>query len=207
MSGADPGAADSARRRGEVALAGRVGDVAAVREALGDGDPLVRVAALAALVRLGRAHAADVAPLLRDPDPRVRRDACELAGGVPRSEVEPLLDDADDRVVEAAAHAAGRLRLRGTTPRLSELARSHRDPLCRESAVAALGAIGDGRGLAPIVEALGDVPAVRRRAVVALASFRGPDVEAALRRHLDDRDWQVRQAAAEVLGLSGVEPR
>jgi HEAT repeat protein len=207
LSGADIGTAGSARRRGEVALAGRAGDVPEVRKALEDPDPRVRVGALGALVRLGEAGPDDLAPLLADLDPRVRRDACELASRVPGSPVEPLLDDPDHGVVEAAAHAVGELGLHGATGRLSELASSHPDPLCRESAVAAIGALGDVGGLDAVLGALGDVPAVRRRAVVALAAFEGPEVEAALRRHLDDRDWQVRQAAAEVLGLSGVEPR
>jgi HEAT repeat protein len=44
-----------------------------------------------------------------------------------------------------------------------------------------------------------DKPAVRRRAVLALAPFDGPEVDAALRAALDDRDWQVRQAAEDLL--------
>ena len=41
----------------------------------------------------------------------------------------------------------------------------------------------------------------RRRAVLALAAFEGDGVEAALTRALDDRDWQVRQAAEDLLGV------
>ncbi|MST32935.1 HEAT repeat domain-containing protein, partial [Acidimicrobiaceae bacterium USS-CC1] len=44
-----------------------------------------------------------------------------------------------------------------------------------------------------------DKPAVRRRAVLALAPFEGPEVDAALRQALEDRDWQVRQAAEDLL--------
>ena len=44
-----------------------------------------------------------------------------------------------------------------------------------------------------------DKPAIRRRAAVALAAFEGPEVEAALRRCLEDRDWQVRQVAEDLL--------
>ena len=43
-----------------------------------------------------------------------------------------------------------------------------------------------------------DKPAVRRRAVLALAPFEGDDVDAALQRALADRDWQVRQAAEDL---------
>ena len=39
---------------------------------------------------------------------------------------------------------------------------------------------------------------MRRRAVLALAPFDGDDVRAAVQRALDDRDWQVRQAAEDL---------
>ena len=77
---------------------------------------------------------------------------------------------------------------------------SHVEPLVREAAVAALGAIGDDRGLPAILSACTDKPAIRRRAMLALAPFDGPDVDAALKRGLEDRDWQVRQAAEDLLG-------
>ncbi|MDA8283480.1 MAG: HEAT repeat domain-containing protein, partial [Actinomycetota bacterium] len=64
---------------------------------------------------------------------------------------------------------------------------------------AALGSIGDPAGLPAVLAATADKPAVRRRAVLALAPFEGPDVEAALRRAQEDRDWQVRQAAEDLL--------
>ncbi len=44
----------------------------------------------------------------------------------------------------------------------------------------------------------GDKPVVRRRAVLALAPFTGPEVEAALQAALADHDWQVRQAAEDI---------
>ena len=78
------------------------------------------------------------------------------------------------------------------------------DPLVRESAVAALGAIGDDRGLDAILAGTTDRPAVRRRAVLALAPFldaghpRAAEVTTALDRARTDRDWQVRQAAEDL---------
>ena len=45
-----------------------------------------------------------------------------------------------------------------------------------------------------------DKPAVRRRAVIALVSFEGPDVDAAWDRARTDRDRQVRDAVEELLG-------
>jgi HEAT repeat protein len=72
------------------------------------------------------------------------------------------------------------------------------DALVREACAAALGAIGDPRGLPTILHACTDKPAVRRRAVLALAPFDGDEVDAALQAALADRDWQVRQAAEDV---------
>jgi HEAT repeat protein len=54
-----------------------------------------------------------------------------------------------------------------------------------------------------VVAALDDRPAVRRRAVLALAAFDGPDITAALARALHDRDWQTRQGAETVLQARG----
>jgi HEAT repeat protein len=83
---------------------------------------------------------------------------------------------------------------------LCRTATRHPDALCREAAVAALGAIGDPAGLPAIVAATGDRTTVRRRAVLALAPFTGPEVDAALERARGDRDWQVRQAAEDLSG-------
>ncbi len=74
----------------------------------------------------------------------------------------------------------------------------HDDALVREAAVAALGAIGDEDGLPAILAALDDKATVRRRAVFALAPFEGAEVDAALQRAREDRDWQVRQAAEDL---------
>ena len=82
---------------------------------------------------------------------------------------------------------------------MARTATAHADALVREAAVAAIGALGDPDGLPAILRATTDKPAVRRRAVIALAPFDGPDVDDALRRALEDRDWQVRQAAEDLL--------
>jgi len=76
---------------------------------------------------------------------------------------------------------------------------THADPLAREAAVAALGALGDPAGLPAILTACADRPAVRRRAVLALSPFTGTEVDAAIERALTDKDWQVRQAAEDLL--------
>jgi HEAT repeat protein len=111
----------------------------------------------------------------------------------------PLLADDDPSVVEAACFAVGEVRDTRAVGELCRIASGHDDSLCRESAVAALGAIGDPAGLASILAGLDDRPPIRRRAVIALAPFDGPEVKAALQRALGDRDWQVRQAAEDQL--------
>lgn len=200
-----PSAAE-AHRRGLAAAAGHSGPdgEAEARRLLADPSPRVRATALAALARLGRAADADVVAGLCDPDPLVRRRACAVAVTVPGADVLALLADTDAMVVEAAAWALGEGGpADGVVEALASVAASHADPLCREAAVAALGAVGDPAGLPAILAATADRPAVRRRAVLALAPFEGPEVDAALARALDDRDWQVRQAAEDLLGAGG----
>ncbi len=193
----------TARRR-DVARAGHVGDAGGARAGLTDPAPVVRSTALGALERLGVLADSELRAGLDDPDPTVRRRAVELAATHRAVEVLPLLDDPDPSVVEMTAWAMGERAETGAVARLSLLAAAvggHPDPLCRESAVAALGAIGDRGGLPAVLCALDDRPAIRRRAAVALAAFEGVEVEAALRRCLDDRDWQVRQVAEDLLAV------
>jgi HEAT repeat protein len=198
------------RRRRRVTLAGHRGDAATARRGLGDPDARVQVAALGALARLGALTAADVAAALGDGPPALRRRAVEAAAGVggkgSRSTlvraVTGALDDPDPLVVVGTAWFLAERRHRAAVPLLVTTATGHPDVRCREAAVAALGAIGDPVGLPAVLTALGDKPTVRRRATVALAGFDDPRVEAALRAAAVDRDWQVRQAAAELLDES-----
>lgn len=188
-------------RRREVAVAGHRGDEAVARAALSDPDPSVRATALGALERMGAATGDDVLLALADTSPVVRRRAAEVARRHPEVDLVPVLADGDGSVVEAASWALGEREeaAEAVVASLSTIATSHKEPLCREAAVAALGAIGDERGLPAILTATSDKPAIRRRAVIALAPFEGPEVDAALQRALSDRDWQVRQAAEDLL--------
>jgi HEAT repeat protein len=193
-------------RRRQVALAGHTGDGELARAGLDDSAAIVRASALGALHRLGLLTDADLRRSGSDPSPVVRRRACELTTDRPHlaPDLVARLADADATVVEAACFALGELGdAVGGSPAvaaLAALAAKHTDPLCREAAVAALGAVGDPDGLAAILAATGDRPAVRRRAVLALAPFSGPAVDEALARALQDRDWQVRQAAEDLTG-------
>ena len=185
--------------RRAAALAGHQRDESLGRSHLASPDPAVRATALGALARMGRLADADVAAALADPAPEVRRRAAELAAATPAVDLGPALTDEDPSVVEAAAWASGEREDSAAVPVLAAVARDHDDPLCREAAVAALGAIGAEEGLATILAATADKPAVRRRAVLALAPFEGPEVDAALQRALTDPDRQVRQAAEDLL--------
>ena len=174
---------------------------------LTDPDPGVQVAALGALARLGDLTAGDVQSALASGVPAVRRRAVEVAlaargrgtrSSLPRAVVGALRDP-DPLVVVAAAWFVAERHYRPAVPQLATTAAGHGDARCREAAVAALGAIGDPGGLPAVLGALGDSPTVRRRATVALAGFDDPRVAPALRAAAGDRDWQVRQAADELM--------
>ncbi len=203
--------ADAMARRRAAAVAGHRGDVARAGAYLDDVEPAVRASALRALERAGGLDARLLEAALEDPEPGVRVAALELAAN--RPDVAPAaaaarLDDPDQRVVEAAAWTCGEKVSAAAGPAdpapvvaaLIRVARSHADPLCRESAIAALGAIAHPDGLPAVLAGLDDKPEVRRRAVIALAPFDGLEVEAALARAGKDRDKQVRAAAAELRG-------
>lgn len=181
-------------------MAGHAGDAEGARALLADAEPAVRATALAALERLGAARDDEVAAAVADPSPAVRRRAAEVAIGHPSVSITGLLDDRDPSVVEQAAWACGERAVeKSVVGRLAALVTGHRDALVREAAVAALGALGDADGLPAVLAATADRVTVRRRAVLALAPFEGADVDAALERARADPDWQVRQAAEDLL--------
>jgi HEAT repeat protein len=207
--------ADPVERAAAAAAAGLMRQVpVGTQEALDrlvrdDPDPRVRTAALGALSRLPDLPPGAWSGAADDPDPTVRRRAADLApvfAGSAReipAGVVALLDDREVSVVEAAAWALGELGPAaieaGAVAQLAEAAGSHSDPLVREAAVAALGALGHQDGLEAVLAACRDKPAIRRRAVLALAAFEGPAVDEALRAALEDKDWQTRQAAEDLL--------
>ena len=194
--------------RRSVALAGHTGDVDGARRGLVAADPAVRAAALGALERLGVLVDGDVMLALTDDSAAVRRRAATISARHPGVDLLVTLSDRDSTVVEVAAWACGEREVVSDAilDRLVELATlASADALVRESSVAALGAIGDDRGLDAILTATTDKPAIRRRAVLALAPYLDPkhdrasEIAAALERALTDRDWQVRQAAEDLV--------
>jgi hypothetical protein len=197
----------AALRRRRVIAAGHRGQAGPARRGLDDADPDVQAAALGALARIGVLTVADVTRALTLGPPALRQRAADAAltlrGPGTRSVLWTAfiaaLADPDPLVVVAAAWFLGERRVKAAVPALAVTAERHDDVRCREAAVAALGAIGDAAGLPAVLGALADKPTIRRRATVALAGFDDPRVEPALRASAEDRDWQVRQAADELL--------
>jgi HEAT repeat protein len=201
----------SARRRRQVIVAGHAGQIDRARRGLGDRSPEVRVAALGALARNGSLTVADVTAALGTGSTTLRRAAVENAlavrGPGSRSTLYALmagaLTDPDPLVVVGAAWFLAERRVSSAVAPLAAVATGHDDVRCREAAVAALGAIGEPQGLPAVLHGLEDKATIRRRATVALAGFDDPRVDPALRRAATDRDWQVRQAADELLDDGG----
>jgi HEAT repeat protein len=197
---------DPAARRQEAAMAGHRGDVVTARRLQGDPDPTVRATALRALQRCGALAAEELCRALADPVASVRRAAAELCATHAEVSLLDVLDDHDALVTEMAAWAAGERRhdpqVADVVDRLVALTGTHREPLVREAAVAALGALEAPAGRAAVLAALHDKPHIRRRAVLALAAYEGADIDAAVRAAATDRDWQVREAAELLLRIT-----
>ena len=189
-----------------VTLAAHDRDVPQLEAALDGDDPNIRAIAIASLHKCGALSPRHIALALTDPERLVRHRLAQLGAVDPRIDLLRLLSDADFAVAETAAWAIGE-RDAVTDEEMQALimsASGHPEALVRESCVAALGSIGDERGLASILHACGDKPAIRRRAIISLAPFDSPEVTAALRTALSDRDWQVRQAAEDLLAAAGL---
>ena len=216
-SASAPTAIDAAAATREaVVLAGHLGDRDTVTAGLRAIDGLTRAAALGALVRLGALTEPDLIAGLTDTDGAVVRRAVEIsahqldrAAAIDHRLVELVTGtDADaaevavwalgERWEERGAESPGGALLTVVLDAVEAAARKHDDALVREAAVAALGAIGAQRSLPVIINAASDKATVRRRAVIALAPFDGPAVDAALATARNDRDWQVRQAAEDL---------
>ena len=187
--------------RFRVIEAGFTGDAVTARSGLSSPDAAVRASALRALMRIADLHETDIADAIADDDHEVRRVAAECAAQFPSVTIHHLLNDTDVFVAEMTAWSLGE-RTNPTDDEVNALIHhtvNNAEAVVREACAAALGSLGDERGLPAILIACQDKPAVRRRAVLALAPFDGEQVDAALRTALEDRDWQVRQNAEILL--------
>jgi len=188
------------RTRQKIVEAALNQDLAEAKKNIRHAEPSVRATAL---VVLGEKVSLDEKTLriaLSDSAVQVRSALAYLASQNFEVPVDSFLVDEDPVIVEIACWAIGE---RGEATDkilkvLQSIVETHNDPLCRESAVAALGALGNRDALGSILEATDDVATVRRRAILALSPFDGPEVDLAVDKALEDRDWQVRQAAEDI---------
>lgn len=189
------------RRSCLVALAPHPGEAvdAAVRRALADGDPRVRLAALRAAARRG---SGGLGELLEDPAPEVRAEACIHAGGRGVDELRRMLAGDVSSVVAALAVAppellgAARERLHDAEPAIraaafEALARMAAEPPLTEEAVLAAAADPDAR--------------VRRAALGLLANLDSEKALTALAGTLADPSVDVARTAQTLLGALGDE--
>ena len=176
------------------------GEFQLVTEYLEHPEPDVRATALRVLDNEGKLEKGILERSLSDSAFKVRNAIAYLISRNRDIPAMKFLLDEDAEIVEIACWGVGE---RGDTSAeildvLQSITESHSDSLCRESAVAALGALGNRDALGSILKAVEDIATVRRRAVLALAPFDGPEVELAIAKALEDRDWQVRQAAEDI---------
>ena len=187
--------------RFDVIQAGFTGDAVLARAGLVHNKALIRASALRALHRMGQLTSDDLNACTSDADADVRRTVVELSAQFLDVEIYHLVNDTDLFVAEMTAWALGE-RTATTDVEIEMLIQQtteHAEPVVREACAAALGSLGDPRGLQAILSACTDKPAVRRRAILALAAFEGDEVDAALTAALEDKDWQVRQNAEDLI--------
>ena len=194
-------------KRVQTAMAGHLGDEASARASLISGDSSTRRLAIGALERLNSLTTSELRAALDDPSSSVRRKALEITAK--RSDVYARhhLSDPNPSVAETAAFAVGEQLDVAATELLILMAQRHEDALCRESAIAALGALVASAEIHRVaildclLGAMSDKPQVRRRAVLGLSQFEEPQAQQMVEQALLDKDRQVRSVAADLLGV------
>jgi HEAT repeat protein len=186
-------------------LLGEVGepaDLSQVRGALNDSDPAMRLAAVRALAGRGVTDAHDaLAGVLTDEVAEVRAAAIRALGRLQHPALETMvqtaLRDASPRVAAAAAEVAGSARLRVLSADLVVLVErggSH-------AALAALEALDRLERLEPVLlqRASEHTHGEVCRVALDLAAARAGGLEL-IELRLDHARWEVRRAAARVVG-------
>ncbi|HKO89822.1 MAG TPA: HEAT repeat domain-containing protein, partial [Polyangiaceae bacterium] len=181
-----------------------------VGEALRQGNSARRRVLLPIITR--SSVAPDVALCLRDPDPEVRRLACEvLARTAATGQVAalfPLLADASTQVVQATIGAIQSLGSQ-ETQRLALLAAGDPNPAVRRSGLRILGYFGYPEGLPIFVAAVTDPdPRLAEVALSGLASLDVPEALEVLLSSARSSSERTRRASVRALGqLSRKDPR
>lgn len=205
----------SPNRRAVVEALSLIGDARIVRPllmALKDRAPEVKAAAIEALSPMREAGITEgFIGALRDADHHVRAAAADALGKRKETTageaLQGLLKDGQWDVRRSAVDALARLGLEEAVPAISPLLKD-KDNDVREAAARALGKIGAEAGIPKLILALCDPHTpVRQAASAALRSInpRWERLEVAqqavtdLKAALNDREYWVRQSAAETL--------
>jgi HEAT repeat protein len=154
--------------------------------------------------------AADLLPLLDDPDPNMRFVTVRALGQVRSPEAVPrllpLLGDKRKELRFAAVEALGTIRAGAAVQPLTGVL-SDPDRGLRRAAAESLGAIADLQAVTPLLLALDDEHwSVRCAAATALGRIRSLKATPALLGRVQDEDATVRRAAVAALGEIG-DPR
>lgn len=146
-------------REHAIALAARYLQPEVLGELIRDeANAVLRNAAQSALERQGPYAAEHLITLTRDDDADVALFAVQVLSKICLPSTEgallPLVDHHDPNIAQAAIEAMGALASRAAVPRLLRLLDS--DPWLQFAAVTALGQIGDGGAVEPLLARLGD---------------------------------------------------
>jgi HEAT repeat protein len=175
-------------------------------------DAETRKRAAASLAVKGRTAAiASLQPLLEDPEWPVRQAAVDALGTIADAGAVPLLlsvvkeadqlrdEEAAGALRATAVEALGRIGAPGVDALLGALRDKHAK--LRETAIAALGAVGGDRAAAALAATLNDDrSAVRQAGAAAIARAAGAGAIRPLTAALSHKDPMTRRAAAAALG-------
>jgi HEAT repeat protein/beta-lactamase regulating signal transducer with metallopeptidase domain len=181
--------------------------VAALSEALGDEDPVVRLAAAQGLGGMEdpRAIEALSRALRSDESVEVRRMAAWALGEIEDARAVPALSEAlrsdkDEEVRRMSAWALGEIESATAVEALGAALKDS-SPEVRKTAVWALGEIESPNGVQHLIPFLDDESAeIRSQAAWALGEIESPKAVSALSAALDDREPKVREMVVWALG-------
>ncbi len=186
----------------DTVLAGYTRDRALIDRAICHTNARIRAAAINASIRTGETSVETLQKLLLDPSPEVRLAVIRASISIPELDIYCLLElEADPQVLEAIIFSLGERKEYRAHTDLCKIAVSHTDPLCREAAIAALANLQMEESLETLIKASSDRAPVRRRVAIALSYFDNPLATKCLEMLSQDRDWQTKKIAKELLNI------